>query len=80
MRTSEIRNQLDQLNAELESIRSMSEQEACEAWNVDAKQDIIDIIEEEISALEGDLEDAERESGDYVHPDYVTDEEFYRIY
>lgn len=79
MRTSEIKNQIDQLNAELESIRSMSEQEACLAWNVDAKQDIIDTIEDEISALEDDLEDAERES-DYVHPDYVTDAEFYRIY
>lgn len=80
MRTYQTKQQIDELNTELESIRSMSEQEACEAWNVDAKQDIIDIIEEEISALEGDLEDAERESGDYVHPDYVTDVEFYRIY
>lgn len=80
MRTFQIEQQINELTAELESIRSMSEQEACEAWNVDAKQDIIDIIEEEISALEGDLEDAECESGDYVHPDYVTDEEFYRIY
>ena len=78
MRTSEIKNQIDQLNAELESIRSMSEQEACEAWNVDAKQDIIDIIEEEISSLESDDEDDECQSS--VHPDYVTDEEFYRIY
>lgn len=79
MRTSEIKNQIDQLNAELESIRSMSEQEACLAWNVDAKQDIIDVIEDEISALEDDFEDAEREC-DYVHPDYVTDEEFFRTY
>lgn len=80
MRTSEIKNQLDQLNAELESIRSMSEQDACEAWNVDAKQDIVEMIEDEISALEDDLEEAEHETGDYVHPDYVTDAEFYRIY
>ena len=82
MKTNQIKNQLDQLNAELESIRSMSEQDACEAWNVDAKQDILDAIQDEIDCLERDLEEAEKEeqSTGYTHPDYVSDKEFYRIY
>lgn len=51
MRATEVSNKLDELYRELESVRGMSESEVCSKYNADCKQDIEDIIEEEIESL-----------------------------
>lgn len=51
MRATEVSNKLDELYRELESVRGMSESEVCSKYNADYKQDIEDIIEEEIESL-----------------------------
>lgn len=51
MRATEVSNKLDELYSELDSIRGMKESEVCEKYNSDCKQDIIEVIEEEIESL-----------------------------
>lgn len=51
MRATEVSNKLDELYRKLESVRGMSESEVCSKYNADCKQDIEDIIEEEIESL-----------------------------
>lgn len=52
MRTTEISNHLDQLERELEEVKQMTENEVCEKFNADSKDDYIATIEEEMTALE----------------------------
>ena len=49
--------ELEELKTELEEVKSMTESEACERYNVDFKWEIIKILEEEI---EGSREYLER--------------------
>lgn len=69
MRATEVSNKLDELYRELESVRGMSESEVCSKYNADCKQDIEDIIEEEIEALKSyDCDDySEDDSMDYIN-------------
>lgn len=69
MRATEVSNKLDELYSELESVRDMSESEVCSKYNADCKQDIEDIIEEEIEALKSyDCDDYSEDDGmDYIN-------------
>ena len=67
MRATEVSNKLDELYRELESVRGMSE-EVCSKYNADCKQDIEDIIEEEIESLRSyECDDYSEDDGmDYI--------------
>lgn len=68
MRATEVSNKLDELYRELESVRGMSESEVCSKYNADYKQDIEDIIEEEIESLRSyECDDYSEDDGmDYI--------------
>lgn len=67
MRATEISNKLDELYSELDSIRGMKESEVCEKYNSDCKQDIIEVINEEIDALKSyDCDDYYDDGMDYA--------------
>lgn len=68
MRATEVSNKLDELYRELESVRGMSESEVCTKYNADCKQDIEDIIEEEIESLRSyECDDYSEDDGmDYI--------------
>lgn len=68
MRATEVSNKLDELYRELESVRGMSESEVCSKYNADRKQDIEDIIEEEIESLRSyECDDYSEDDGmDYI--------------
>lgn len=68
MRATEVSNKLDELYRELESVRGMSESEVCSKYNADCKQDIEDIIEEEIESLRSyECDDYSKDDGmDYI--------------
>nr|DAJ04123.1 MAG TPA: hypothetical protein [Caudoviricetes sp.] len=68
MRAIEVSNKLDELYRELESVRGMSESEVCIKYNADCKQDIEDIIEEEIESLRSyECDDYSEDDGmDYI--------------
>ena len=67
-RATEVSNKLDELYRELESVRGMSESEVCSKYNADCKQDIEDIIEEEIESLRSyECDDYSEDDGmDYI--------------
>lgn len=69
MRATEVSNKLDELYRELEFVRGMSESEVCSIYNADCKQDIEDIIEEEIESLRSyDCDDYSEDDGmDYIN-------------
>ena len=52
MRATEVSNRLDELERELEEVKRMTENEVCEKFNADSKDDYIATIEEEMTALE----------------------------
>ena len=68
MRATEVSNKLDELYRELESVRGMFESEVCSKYNADCKQDIEDIIEEEIESLRSyECDDYSEDDGmDYI--------------
>ena len=68
MRATEVSNKLDELYRELESVRGMSESEVCSKYNADCKQDIEDVIEEEIESLRSyECDDYSEDDGmDYI--------------
>lgn len=68
MRATEVSNKLDELYRKLESVRGMSESEVCSKYNADCKQDIEDIIEEEIESLRSyECDDYSEDDGmDYI--------------
>lgn len=45
-------NDINELREELIRVECMSEEEVCDAYNVDEKQEAIDMINEEINSLE----------------------------
>lgn len=52
MYPNEIKDRLDELYAQLAEVKEMPEQQACLIHNVDYKDEIIEILEEEIQSLE----------------------------
>lgn len=59
-----LRRELKELNAELSDIYDLSEEAACECYNVDRKAEIIEIMNDEIKAKSAELEEAEWDMGD----------------
>lgn len=59
-----LRRELKELNAELDDIYAMSEEAACECYNVDCKAEIIEIMNDDIKAKSAELEEAEWNMGD----------------
>lgn len=62
MKVEKIKEELDSLKVELQSVKSMSECNVMALYNADSKADIIEIIEEEITVMQNDLEQAIAES------------------
>lgn len=48
--------ELEALRAELETLNTISEEEACYIYNVDCKSEIVKILSEDIEALEREVE------------------------
>lgn len=59
-----LRRELKGLNAELSDIYDLSEEAACECYNVDSKAEIIEIMNDEITSKSAELEEAEWNMGD----------------
>lgn len=54
----EIENELDNLYRELETVKNADEDTVCRAFNVDTKQEYIDLIQNEIDCYEAILASA----------------------
>ena len=52
MRPREISKQLDELYAELHEVQNMHEETVCKRFNADSKAEYIEVLKDEISALE----------------------------
>lgn len=63
-------DELDNLCSELEQVEAMTENEVCDRYNTDCKQDIIDAIKGDIESLEEQIKEEEYEDQiDYSLPD-----------
>lgn len=71
---------LSALNAELDDVYTMSEEAACFRYNVDNKQEIIDILTEQIKVLEAEADenDSNDEDGRVFHFAFPTETNFWR--
>lgn len=72
MKRAELRAKLKELRAELDSIQAMTEEEACDRYNVEYKQEIIDImLKDHIYPLEAEtaeieaIEEDKRDNGTF---------------
>ena len=52
MRPLEISNQLDELYAELKQVQGMHAETVCKRFNADSKEEYIEVLKDEIQALE----------------------------
>ena len=64
--------ELDELYKELDIVQSMSEDAVCMRFNVDSKQEYIDMLNEDIDRLEDAMDDM---SGDDDYDDYELERE-----
>ena len=87
MSTDYLRNNLAELEAELDDIYTMSEEAACFRYNVDTKNEAIEILQERINEAYVELDeakeklldpDAEHEIG-MLDPAFRTYGDFYRM-
>lgn len=69
---------LSALNAELDDLYTMSEEAACFRYNVDNKQEIIDILTEQIKVLEAEADEQDDEEGRVFHFAFPTETNFWR--
>lgn len=60
-RSEELRTQIEELENELADLYSMSEEAACFRYNVDYKEEAIDILKDELEEAYKALDKAERE-------------------
>ena len=76
MTREKIERELDNLTSELEKIKTMSEQEACEFCNVDSKAEAIEAYETEIALFKMDLQELDeeeaREESDGLDPAFSS--------
>ena len=67
MRTCEIEDRLENAYIEMNEVKAMSEAEVCEAYNADSKDEIIALIQEEITAIDDNYENLPDDDGmDYL--------------
>lgn len=83
-RSEELRTQIEELENELADLYSMSEEAACFRYNVDYKEEAIDILKDELEEAYKNLDKAEREeeAEEYVgwcDPAFPTMADFYRM-
>ena len=82
MTREELQRRLKELKAELEDIYSMSEENACDLYHVDSKEEAITMAEEEIDSIQAQLDkmldpDAEVERG-LFHFAFVSEPSYWR--
>lgn len=77
----EIQRQINALEAELCDINSISERKVREEYNVDSKEEVVKIIEEELRVLEAQLDyyDNDDECTGWCDPAFRTEADFYRM-
>ena len=73
-----INHELSALNAELDDVYTMSEEAACFRYNVDTKQEIIDILTEQIKVLEAEADEQDDEDGRVFHFAFPTETNFWQ--
>lgn len=74
-----LRRELRELNAELDDIYAMSEEAACECYNVDGKDEIIERKNDEIRRKDEELENLlfNDEDDGWWHPSFRTEADFW---
>ena len=76
MTREKIERELNELTTELEQIKNMSEQQACEFCNTDSKADAIEAYETEIALYKMQLEELDeeeaREENDGLDPAFSS--------
>lgn len=83
-RSEELRTQIEELENELADLYSMSEEAACFRYNVDYKEEAIDILKDELEEAYKNLDKAEREEeaeeyAGWCDPAFPTMADFYRM-
>lgn len=81
MTRQDIERQLNILEAQLMDVYSMSERVVCTEYNVDNRQEAIDILEDEIKMLEAQIDyyDNDDELSGWCDPAFRTATDFYRM-
>lgn len=83
-RSEELQMQIEELENELEGLCTMSEEDACERFNVDSKYEAIELINMELQDAYRSLDEAEREEEaeavwGWCDPAFRTLADFYRM-
>ncbi len=83
-RSEELRNQIEELEGDLADLYTMSEEAACFRFNVDSKDEAIEIITMELKDAYKALDEAEREEAaeeyaGWYDPAFCTLADFYRM-
>lgn len=79
MKRNEIKTQIEEVEMELADLYSMSEEAACFRYNVDNKQEAIDLIGDELTELykkERELLKEDEEPSMWVTPGFRDEVEF----
>lgn len=81
MTRREMERQLNILEAQLMDVHSKSERVVCTEYNVDNRQEAIDILEDEIKMLEAQIDyyDDDDELAGWCDPAFRTAADFYRL-
>lgn len=84
MKSEELRTQIEELEGDLADLYTMSEEAACFRFNVDSKDEAIEIITMELKDAYNALEEAEREEeaeeyAGWCDPAFPTMADFYRM-
>ncbi|MBO7307911.1 MAG: hypothetical protein J6U59_07780 [Alistipes sp.] len=83
-RSEELQMQIEELENELEDLGTMSEEDACDRFNVDSKNEAIEFINMELQDAYKALDEAEREEeaeeyAGWCDPAFRTMADFYRM-
>ena len=79
MKRNEIKTQIEEVEMELADLYSMSEEAACFRYNVDDKQEAIDVVNEELTELykkERELQEEDEDPSMWVNPGFRDEVEF----
>lgn len=84
MKSEELRTQIEEWEGDLADLYTMSEEAACFRFNVDSKDEAIEIITMELNDAYKALEEAEREEeaeeyAGWCDPAFPTMADFYRM-
>lgn len=84
MKSEELRTQIEEWEGDLADLYTMSEEAACFRFNVDSKDEAIELINMELQSAYKALEEAEREEeaeeyAGWCDPAFPTMADFYRM-